>query len=232
MGAPLDEKSRFYEGFAGEFDAYMSQYDVSRRIETIFDELLGGARLEGKRLLDAGCGTGRFSTVAVERGASVVSVDVGRALLGLVARKTRSERVQGSVLDLPFRRGVFDIVLSSEVIEHTPDPRAAIHEMARVLRPGGTLVLTVPNRAWKFALVVANALGVRGYDGHENWVRARDLRRWLRESGLELVSLRGLHLFPFVLPPTHGFLRAFDRLGTTCPDVMVNLCVRATRAAS
>src|SRR3712207_2460903 len=118
--SPDDGRLQFYERFAGEFDARMNRYEVTKRLRLVFDEALPD--ISGLDLLDAGCGTGLFSQVAVERGARVTSLDVGEGLLAEVAKKCDSRRVVGDVSALPFESESFDVVICTEVIEHTRDP--------------------------------------------------------------------------------------------------------------
>jgi 2-polyprenyl-3-methyl-5-hydroxy-6-metoxy-1,4-benzoquinol methylase len=223
-----DERAFFYEGFAEEFDGKMNMYDLTRRVEIVFDELLTD-ELRGKKLLDAGCGTGWLSKRACERGATVTSLDVGAKLLAQVAKKCDSERVVGDILRLPFADGTFDVVVSSEVIEHTVEPRRAVSELARVLRPGGVLVITVPNRVWHFAIDIANALKLRPYEGYENWPSWSQLRQYVADTGVHIDEMKGFHLFPFILPATHGLLRRLDRHGRLLGPAMLNIAVRARK---
>ncbi|HMD44921.1 MAG TPA: class I SAM-dependent methyltransferase, partial [Acidimicrobiales bacterium] len=112
----------------------------------------------GDQLLDLGCGFGRHAFGAARRGAHVVALDAGadevaqvRDTFGamvvageLDAEGTRAGAVQADALVLPFADGAFDRVIASEVLEHIPDDRSAMAELARVLRPGGTMAVTVP----------------------------------------------------------------------------------------
>ncbi len=112
----------------------------------------------GDRLLDLGCGFGRHAFEAARRGADVVALDAGRdevdgvvATFGAMAQagelsadRVSGAAVQGDALHLPFPDGTFDRVICSEVLEHIPDDGAAMAELTRVLRPGGTMAVTVP----------------------------------------------------------------------------------------
>jgi 2-polyprenyl-3-methyl-5-hydroxy-6-metoxy-1,4-benzoquinol methylase len=209
----LAERAKFYERFADDFDDRMNRYEVGKRLRLVFDDALAGESLEGRTLLDAGCGTGLFSRAAVERGARVTSLDVGERLLEQVARKTESERVVGDVASLPFEDDRFDVVICTEVIEHTMEPRRAVAELARVLAPGGTLVLTTPNRVWHPAIRLATKLRLRPYEGIENWVRFGDLRAWLAEEGIEVRRYRGFNALPFVHPVLYRPNDRLDRFG-------------------
>lgn len=114
----------------------------------------------GHRVLDLGCGMGRHAFEALLRGADVVACDLGRAevttvrdtIAALAAAEAETTRplmgaaVQGDGARLPFGDAAFDRVIASEVLEHVPDDQAACAELARVLKPGGRLAVTVP--AW------------------------------------------------------------------------------------
>ena len=226
------ERERFYDGIADEFDALMNRYDLVRRIDVVFDELLGDTDLRGALVLDAGCGTGEFSTAALARGARVVGVDIGPKLLARTRSKGVEHVVAADVARLPFADGTFDVVLSSECIEHTPSPHASVVELTRVLRPGGRLALTCPNRTWYWSCVVANRLRLRPYAGLEHWPWWRSLREWVTAAGVRVEMHRGLHLFPFVLAPTHPLLRWLDRFGDAAGWLYVNQCIAGTKATT
>jgi ubiquinone/menaquinone biosynthesis C-methylase UbiE len=113
---------------------------------------------QGDKVLDLGCGFGRHAFEAARRGASVVALDAGRDEVNGVAAmflamveagelaegSIHANVVQGDALHLPFPDGAFDRVICSEVLEHIADDLSAMRELARVLRPGGTMAITVP----------------------------------------------------------------------------------------
>jgi ubiquinone/menaquinone biosynthesis C-methylase UbiE len=111
----------------------------------------------GDRVLDLGCGFGRHGYEAARRGANVVSVDYAEQELKAVratfwhmhdAGELSFERCQGTTradaVQLPFADHSFDRVIASEVLEHVDNDAGALRELARVLRPGGTLAVTAP----------------------------------------------------------------------------------------
>lgn len=107
---------------------------------------LGADDLAGALVLDAGCGMGRYLRVAAELGARVVGIDLSAAVVA--AREVNRDRpgstfVRGDLLRPPFRDGQFDHIYSLGVLDHTPDPRAAFLALARLLRPGGRIVVWV-----------------------------------------------------------------------------------------
>ena len=116
----------------------------------------------GDRLLDLGCGGGRHAYEAMRRGAVVTALDADPGEVKEVATlmellNTDDDATAtsggkgtagvGDALALPFPDSVFDRVIAAEVLEHIPNDRAAMSELARVLRPGGTMAVTVP-RWW------------------------------------------------------------------------------------
>ena len=160
------------------------------------------------RLLDLGCGAGRHAFEALRRGARVVAFDYDEAELKDVAAMAAamdqagdipatggSATTRGDATRLPFPDGSFDRIIAAEVLEHIPDDVAAIRELARVLRPGGTMAVTVP--AW-LAERVCWALSdeyhapfVEG--GHVRIYKASDLRARLRDAGLEPAGAHHAH---------------------------------------
>lgn len=219
----------FYDSIAEDFDRIMNRYDLQRRVDTIFDTLLGHQDLRGRTLLDAGCGTGWFSQRAWERGAQVTALDIGPRLLREVRAKCPARTVCGDVLNMQFDDGAFDVVVSSECIEHTRNPARAVRELVRVCRPGGLIVITCPNRFWYWLCVVANRLHLRPYEGIEDWPRWTDLRRWIEGANACVVEMRGVHLFPFQLSIFHPLLRLLDRFGKLHGRFCVNIAALAVK---
>jgi 2-polyprenyl-3-methyl-5-hydroxy-6-metoxy-1,4-benzoquinol methylase len=227
--ADTKNKMYFYESFASEFDSKMNMYDTNKRIEIIYNDFLGNEDLKNKKVLDAGCGTGWFSKAAAERGAAVTSMDLGENLLAEVAKKCKSERVVGSILEIPFPENTFDFVVTSEVIEHTPDPYKALHEIYRVLKPGGTMVLSTPNKFWYWSLWIAEKLNLRPYQGLENWSGFYQLKNEAIKAGFKVEKLRGVHIIPFVHPATYPVNNFFHRWNKFLGPFMVNIVIKAKK---
>ncbi len=223
-----NEKMFFYDRFASEFDSKMNMYDTNRRLDVVFKEFLT-EDMFGLKFLDVGSGTGWFSKEAALRGANVYSLDVGENILAEVTKKCNSTRIIGDALDIPFDDDYFDIVLSTEVIEHTANPKKAVKEMCRVLKKNGILIITVPNKMWYPIVVIANFIKIRPYEGYENWVGWFELKKWLNEFNLSILSMKGLHLFPFILPSTYKLLTKIDRYGKLLGPIMINICVKALK---
>jgi SAM-dependent methyltransferase len=100
------------------------------------------------RILDAGCGSGRNMVDLVRRG-RVCGLELAPSSLQAAATRKVGEVRAGSLEQpLPFRDGAFDLAVALDVLEHVGDDAFALRELARVVRPGGRLVVTVPQYAW------------------------------------------------------------------------------------
>ena len=118
------------------------------------EECLAGHDLHAQDWLDAGCGSGTLARYLVESGARVLGVDAAEEMVTL-ARELSSQDVAtlqlrfehiATIARLPLPDQSLDGILCSSVLEYVPDPAACLAEFARVLRPGGLLVVSVANR--------------------------------------------------------------------------------------
>src|SRR3954469_4778967 len=132
------------------------------------------SRLPCESFLDAGCGDGRYlAALDADLPERVAGVDLAERILDTArARMPRAELRQANLEAIPFDDGAFDLVLSSQVIEHVLDAPAAAGELARVLRPGGRLVISTDNADNRLTRVlnaprnaVVGLLGLRGRRG-------------------------------------------------------------------
>jgi SAM-dependent methyltransferase len=173
-----------------------------------FQEVINSYVPAGSVLLDAGCGRGR--TFLYRRrlpSVRVVGLDISRH-----ARDNPNvdSQVRGNLEALPLADASFDAVLSTHVVEHLAHPEAAFAEMARVLRPGGWLLLLTPNRRHYVPLLarllpaglqvaVNRHRGLGGHDVFPTLYRANtpaDLRRLVRHAGLCLERLEAFETEP------------------------------------
>jgi ubiquinone/menaquinone biosynthesis C-methylase UbiE len=156
---------------------------TTERLEVRLVFELAGS-LAGKRVLDAGTGDGTYAIEAAARGARVTGIDSDPDVLAVARRRASTRGVsvefrEGRIEALPFADGGFDATVAVTVLCFSRDAAAAIHELARVLAPGGRLIL---GELGRFSLWAARRRA-RGWFGDPSW---RGVRFW---SGRELVSL-------------------------------------------
>lgn len=151
----------------------------------------------GDRVLDLGCGAGRHTYAALERGAHVVAADLDGDLLGEVAAMcaalieeghapatASATFVQADATKLGFADSSFDRVIVSEVLEHVPNDGDAMKEVARILKPTGRAAITVP-RWWPERVCWALSDEYHANEGgHVRIYRAEELERRLELHGL------------------------------------------------
>ena len=122
--------------------------DLGRITDRIEEELILTltAPVAGKKVLDVGRGDGVLSVTLARQGANVTGVDVDRSMLEAARDRARGAHadatyIEGNARSLPFADGTFDVVVAITVLCFVPDAGSAVSEMARVLRPGGRLVI-------------------------------------------------------------------------------------------
>jgi SAM-dependent methyltransferase len=172
--------------------------------------------LAGRRALDAGCGTGRFSAALAGQHTAVVGVDPDPAMLGLARARATGGCARAAVEHLPFPDGSFYLALAVTVLEFVADPAAALAELARVTRNGGRIVIGAlnPHSPWGLANRRRLRAGV--------WCRARFLSRSeLRALGTPhgRTSLHGALYAPGALPGLSwlgALLETASRAAPTC----------------
>lgn len=220
-----------HERLGVRFAEALSEYDTSRRVQVLIDDFLSDAMVQGRRILDVGCGLGFFSQRLVQRGAHVVACDIGPTLVQETRQRAGCEAVVADALRLAdyFGRNAFDGVVSSECIEHLPDPSEGLSQMVQVVRPGGFLSISTPNLPWYPVVRLATRLGLRPFNGHEHFSTWRSLGHALTTAGAAVEREYGLHLFPFQIP-LHGLSTFLDRKLQGARKWMINICVLARKA--
>jgi len=177
----FDEASRDEEHFPSSIDPRI--YHV-RLILNYFGDLAG------KRVLDVGCGKGRFARVLRERHprARLCGLDISEAMLKFVPAGIGA--VAGSMTELPFRSACFDAAYATESLEHAVEIEKAVDEMCRVLKPGGRLVIIDKNK---------EQFGRLETPPWEKWFGRRELERLLKKRCRQ-VSCRPISYWEDVQP--------------------------------
>jgi ubiquinone/menaquinone biosynthesis C-methylase UbiE len=158
--------------------------------------------LQGQRVLDVGTGDGTYAIEAAVRGAKVTGLDIKADMLDAMRARASARGVdvvlrQGNAEALPFDDASFDVVTAVTVLCFVANARLAVREMARVLVPGGRLVL---GELGRFSVWAAERR-VRGWLGSSTWRRARfwsrsELPELPRSAGCTVSKVQGAVFFP------------------------------------
>ena len=132
---PTDERMIPESAGAGTFWEHIYRYAFACR------------HVEGKRVLDIACGEGYGSSALQKAGAAnVIGVDISESTCAHAREKYRLDARQGRAELIPLHDNCVEVVVSFETIEHVPDPGAFLDECVRVLKPGGIIIISTPNK--------------------------------------------------------------------------------------
>jgi len=186
--APLREIVQHFNAAAADEENFPSTIDPRIYHVQLILEYFGD--LNGKRVLDAGCGKGRFARVLAERypRASITGLDLAEAMLRCVPQGVQA--CAGSLTALPLRAAAFDCAYATESLEHAVDIETAVAELCRVVRPGGRIVIIDKN---------SDQWGRLKTPEWERWFGRKELEKMLRRHCAK-VSSRQISYWEDVAP--------------------------------
>jgi len=187
------------------------------------------AGLQGKQVLDVGCGGGILSESMAQRGARVTGIDMGEAPLAVARLHQHESGVEVSYIQSTAEAfaaehaGRFDVVTCLEMLEHVPDPASVVAACATLVKPGGEVFFSTINRnpkSFLFAIVGAEyllRLLPRGTHEYNKFIKPSELESWVRGAGLALREITGMTYNPLIQRYSLGY------------DVDVNYLVHCQR---
>ncbi|MBW9263386.1 MAG: bifunctional 2-polyprenyl-6-hydroxyphenol methylase/3-demethylubiquinol 3-O-methyltransferase UbiG [Candidatus Thiodiazotropha sp. (ex. Lucinisca nassula)] len=164
--------------------------------------------LEGKEVLDVGCGGGILSESLAANGAKVTGIDMGEAPLQVARLHLLESGLEVNYERIPVERlaeerpASFDLITCMEMLEHVPDPASVVAACAKLVRPGGRLFFSTINRnpkSYLFAIIGAEYLLQmlpKGTHDYAKFIRPSELNAWVREAGLVSTDIKGLSYNP------------------------------------
>lgn len=182
----MDDTQAYFDRVADQWDAMRTRFFG----EGVRNAAVAAANIRpGALVADVGTGTGFLAEAALTAGARVVGIDNSDGMLDQVRQRFAGrpfEARRGDTDALPLASGEADAVMANMVLHHAPDPPGAIHEMARALKPGGTLVITDADSHTHEWLRT---------EQHDRWLGfdRRDIAAWFAAAGLEQVQVGDTH---------------------------------------
>lgn len=178
------------------FDRWAGLFDRSHVLKMLRGQALRevGELKEDDRFLDVGCGAGRLVLEAAPYVSRAVGLDLAPRMIERARARAEKRGMQaefhvGSAQELPFGDGEFTVVTCTTAFHHFPDPAAAVGEMARVLAPGGRVLLADAVTDMP-AVAVSDAVLRRVERGHVGFQTIAGFERLLSDAGLDVVSKR------------------------------------------
>jgi SAM-dependent methyltransferase len=158
-----------------------------RRHEVVYERLAD--RCAGRDVLEAGCGEGYGADLIAHVARHVIGLDYDESAVAHVkARYPRVEMRQGNLAELPLPDGAVDVVVNFQVIEHLWDQGQFVAECSRVLRPGGALLMSTPNR-----ITFSPGRDTPINPFHTRELNAAELTELLESAGFTLESMLGVY---------------------------------------
>jgi 2-polyprenyl-6-hydroxyphenyl methylase/3-demethylubiquinone-9 3-methyltransferase len=180
------------------------------------------APLQGKQVLDVGCGGGILAESMAQRGARVIGIDMGETPLSVARLHQMESGAEVDYQQITAERlakeqpASFDVVTCMEMLEHVPEPASVIQACQRLVKPGGNVFFSTINRnprSFLFAIIGAEyllQLLPKGTHDYSKFIKPSELENWARHSGLQVLELTGMSYNPFSQTYSLG------------PDVAVN----------
>jgi ubiquinone/menaquinone biosynthesis C-methylase UbiE len=210
-----DVFGRYDEAYFADLSArYRTRNRFARqRIANVFSLL---PELAGRRLLDIGCGMGTFTLEAASRGALAVGLDLAPAGIAAAQRVAHEEKVSGASFTLadaarlPFKSDVADVIIAADFTEHLDDATfyRVLDDLARVMKPGGTLVVYTPEAGHIFEQLRERGIVLEQEPSHIGIRSAQELARATERAGFKVERIRYL---PSHLPIWNLLEKAFGR---------------------
>lgn len=204
--------AQYFDKNAHRYDAWY-QTKVGRYVDQTEKRLIFSMiKTERGRALDLGCGTGNYTIEPYKKGFDVIGVDLSQEMLKIAKVKIPNVLfIRADAYNLPFKKEVFDLVLSVTMFEFIHEPEKVLNEIYRVLKPGGEVVIgTMNGRSLWFIFKRLKSIFVETAYRYARFYTPKELETLLTNAGFDNVESMGIIFFPSFFPFV-GFAEKVDQ---------------------
>ncbi len=181
-------------------------HDINPLRLNYIEQRCGG--LDGKTVIDVGCGGGILAESMVTKGATVTGIDMGEAPLKVAELHGLESGISVDYQQITAEQMAeqhparFDVITCMEMLEHVPDPASVINACAQLVKPGGAVFFSTINRNAKaYALAIVGAeyllrMLPKGTHDYAKFIRPSEMENWVRHAGLKMRNLTGMTYNP------------------------------------
>lgn len=222
----MDQIKIFFEEKVakGEFKCIVDNAYASRKRQEYVKKEIGD--IKGKKVLDLGCGLGHYSVMMLSKGADVTSFDLSFNMLKRLPKECK-KRVQGTVVNLPFKKNSFDMVICIEVLQYLRknEVSRAFKEIHRIMKPKAKLVLTTISGDWKEIFFLGwLRKKLKKSPPFYQYFGKKDIRQFLKETGFSKFKI-----VYFTVPPSRLLKPISDILTLLIPAFAFNIKATAEK---
>lgn len=193
----INVKERYNKLALNDYDESSNEYFAARRSEEILKHL-------SSKILEVGAGTGLITSEILNRRYDLVAMDISENMLKVLVKKNPNAKVVvGEAEHLPFKKNIFQTVVSSEMIYYLASHALFFHDSHRVLKENGNMVISAFSSMWKpfqilrIILEKMNIIKVGICDSYIVGSNRRLVKKGLMAAGFKDVSVWGKILLPF-----------------------------------
>ncbi len=197
----MNQKEKSIKYFNKNAERYNESFD-GRFVKCMYDELVQRvSNLEGKNILDLGCGNGNVLKRLEGRGYNLCGVDLSEKMIKEAEKNVngKAELKIGDSENIPYEDNRFDVVICNASFHHYTNPEKALSEIKRVLKDNGTLILGDPTRSSKLYLKIINYT-IKFSDGGDYKIYHKDeIKKLLNDNGFTVDNYKNINSKTFVL---------------------------------
>jgi 2-polyprenyl-3-methyl-5-hydroxy-6-metoxy-1,4-benzoquinol methylase/glycosyltransferase involved in cell wall biosynthesis len=214
----------FHERLAKAWEAKYDKHSFGARVG-VLEECINGVDLRGQQWLDAGCGTATLGRYVAQRGCHLLCVDASPSMLRIASEIASRDGLAHALTfqhiddlqTMPMNPGSFDGVLCNSVLEYLPDPKSVLARMAHSLKPGGIMVISVPNRSSLLRQFLSGVYRFTHWLTRRGWPSYMQFSRhaYRRDEFAAMMESQGMQVEKVISygGPLPRFLQRWQRMG-------------------